>query len=85
MASSSNSSRSSRHSTEKKKTRQSLDNMVSSDHIDNMSEKPIDGDLLEKQNTVQDSVFGEISEDGPNYRNVCAILRHHYHPRREYF
>lgn len=25
---------------------------------------------LEKRNTITDPVFGEIDEDGPNYRNV---------------
>lgn len=36
---------------------------------------PVDsqlGQVTEGQNTTHDAVFGEISEDGPNYRNVCA-------------
>lgn len=27
----------------------------------------------EVQNITTDAVFGEITEDGPNYRNVCAL------------
>ena len=29
----------------------------------------------EKKATLTDDVFGEITEDGPNYRNVCPHLR----------
>lgn len=48
----------------------------------NMSEKKQDEilppetyhiDYIEKdQGPDQDAVFGEITEEGPNYRNVCA-------------
>lgn len=27
----------------------------------------------EVQNITTDAVFGEITEEGPNYRNVCAL------------
>lgn len=27
----------------------------------------------EVQNITTDAVFGEITEDGPNYRNVCTL------------
>lgn len=30
----------------------------------------ISGDALDHNVTVTDAVFGEITEDGPNYRNV---------------
>ena len=43
------------------------------EHIDNVPEyKPGDVESLqlEKKVTITDPVFGEIYEDGPNYRNV---------------
>jgi hypothetical protein len=43
------------------------------EHIDNVPEYRRDdtGSLhLEKKVTITDPVFGEILEDGPNYRNV---------------
>lgn len=32
---------------------------------------------LEKVDTIQDPVFGEISVDGPNYRNASDLLFQH--------
>lgn len=35
--------------------------------------KPVD---TTRQASVVDPVFGQISEDGPNYRNACFPLPH---------
>lgn len=31
------------------------------------------GEALEGKATTHDAVFGEITEDSPNYRNVCIF------------
>lgn len=33
------------------------------------------GQIFENQTYVHDAVFGEITEEGPNYRNVCKIRK----------
>lgn len=32
------------------------------------------GEVETRRESVVDAVFGQISEDGPNYRNVCILL-----------
>lgn len=36
------------------------------------------GQVTEGQNFTHDAVFGEISEDGPNYRNVRTFRHQAY-------
>lgn len=44
---------------------------MSEKHEKSLSPVPShEGQVLEGQH---DAVFGEITEEGPNYRNVCAI------------
>ena len=31
------------------------------------------GEILKGEHTTHDAVFGEVTEDGPNYRNVSLL------------
>jgi hypothetical protein len=33
------------------------------------------GQIFEDQTYTHDAVFGEITEEGPNYRNVCKLWK----------
>lgn len=39
------------------------------------------GEVQDTETPTYDAVFGEITEDGPNYRNVC--LPSYFHPMAE--
>lgn len=39
-----------------------------------MEESPSQlGEIIKDESTPHDAVFGELSEDGPNYRNVRSL------------
>lgn len=31
------------------------------------------GEILKDDNTIHDAIFGEVTEDGPNYRSVSPL------------
>lgn len=45
--------------------------MISSEKVDQEGQV-LSGDVHDDQEHAHDAVFGKISDDGPNYRNVSA-------------
>lgn len=42
------------------------------------------GEVSEEHTIAQDAVFGEITDKGPNYRNVSPAPNHHHNHQKHY-
>jgi hypothetical protein len=48
------------------------DDLASVDHVESIHYADIETLEPKKSDAVVDPVFGEITDSGPNYRNVCS-------------